>query len=114
MAQETGAERARCRRCGRPVWSAESTRTGYGKGCRARVRLAAELAARHEEFQAWQVEKARELIELAAIVPDGEPGVYQAASSDGSQVYRSGAAWCSCKSRTTCYHQVAAAILNAA
>ncbi len=64
------ASPVRCLRCGRALSATASVRTGYGPGCRARIRAAA-VADALRDFTAAQVDKARELIADGAIVPTG-------------------------------------------
>ena len=107
---------SKCQRpgCGRKIWASQSTATGYGSGCRARVHLSERLAARHEGFKAAQVAKAVELIEDNAIIPAGKPQLFWCVSSDGDSYYLTDLIWCSCPASSDCYHMVAAAILTAA
>jgi hypothetical protein len=63
--------------------------------------------------------KMAELIEDGGIIPTSRPGVYAAASSDGSTVYVTDvkAAGCTCKAGQNgrdCYHLAAALVLDAA
>ena len=106
----------RCQRpgCGRKIWADQSTATGYGSNCRARVHLAERLAARHEGFQSWQVAKAVQLIDDNGIVPSPARGVFWAVSSDGTRRYVVSLEHCTCDARVECYHMVAASILTAA
>lgn len=107
-----------CLRCGRPLRAARSIARGRGRWCQAKVRTAAE-SADLSAFTAEQADKARELIELGAIVPTSRDGVYSAVSSDGTTVYLVNAAaqTCGCKAGEhgrLCYHRAAALVLETA
>jgi hypothetical protein len=109
---------ARCLRCGRRLTASASISAGYGRTCRSRIRIAAE-AADLAGFHGWQVEKAREAIEMRAVVPSSRTGLYASVSSDGVTVYLTDARErsCTCKAAANgrrCYHLVAALILAAA
>ena len=105
----TGTETARCLGCRRPIRSAESLATGYGSGCRAKVRKAARTA----DLSAWtpgQIEDARELIEDGGVVPTARPGVFRTVSRDGSAVHLTSARFCGCArglKGSPCYHGLA-------
>lgn len=110
-------DRPSCLRCGRPLRSASSVARGRGRWCQAKVRAAAETADL-SGFKPEQAEKARELIELGAIVPTTRDGVYSAVSSDGTTVYLVDvvAQTCGCKAGgrgRSCYHLAGALILQA-
>ena len=112
------ATQARCLRCGRRLTALGSISAGYGRTCRARIRIAAR-AADLSAFHAWQVEKAREAIEMRAVVPSSRPGLYASVASDGVMVYLTDAreGSCTCKAAANgrcCYHLAAALILAAA
>jgi len=84
----------------------------------ARIAVAAQVADL-AGFHDWQVDKARETIEVQAIVPLSRPGLYAAVSGDGVTVYlvdaREGS--CTCKAAANgrrCYHLAGALILAAA
>jgi hypothetical protein len=107
-----------CLRCGRRLTATASVSAGYGRTCRARVAAAAE-AVDLSAFSAAQVEKAREAIELRAVVPSSREGLYAAVASDGVTVYLTDAQQesCTCKAAAhgrRCYHLAAALILAAA
>jgi Family of unknown function (DUF6011) len=57
---------ARCLRCGRRLTAQASLTAGYGRACKARIMAAAQVADL-SSFHAWQVEKAREAIEMKAV-----------------------------------------------
>jgi Family of unknown function (DUF6011) len=110
---------ARCLRCGRRLTAAGSVSAGYGRVCRARIALAAAQVADLAAFHGWQVEKAREAIEMRAVVPSSRPGLYAAVSGDGVTVYLTDAreGSCTCKAAARgrrCYHLASALILSAA
>lgn len=116
---ETTQEPRRCLGCRHVIRSAESLATGYGAGCRAKMRQAAKSA----DLSAWtesQVADARQAIEDGAVVPSTRPGVYHVVSSDGSEVYRTHAKGCSCtnglqtRPARPCWHRAAVAIVLAA
>jgi hypothetical protein len=111
-------ETSRCLGCRRPIRAAESLATGYGAGCRAKIRKAAKTA----DLSAWtpaQVEDARQAIDDGAVVPSTREGVFHVVSSDGSEVHRTAEHGCNCtsglKTRPTrpCYHRCAVAIVLA-
>lgn len=105
-----------CLRCGRGLRSAKSVSTGYGPTCHRKVRAAAraEVVA---QYKPHQVAKAEELIEQGGLVPL-RGNVFLAVSSDGSTVYRTHRAACTCpaglKGRYACKHSIAAHILSLA
>jgi hypothetical protein len=109
------AEHATCQGCGRKIWSAASIAAGRGSGCRAKLRKATQTADL-TVFHGWQVEKARDAIELGAIVALSREGIYAAVSGDGVTVYVVDAIErsCTCKSRVPCYHLCGGLILFAA
>ena len=99
-----------CKRCGEQLYSADSIAVRMGAGCRARY-LAEALAG----WQDWQVAKAREAVELGAVVPLPRDGIYGVVSSDGSVTYiiDTGLRTCTCKAAQhdrPCYHVPAALI----
>jgi hypothetical protein len=79
---------------------------------------AAALTAAVRGFTQTQIERARELIELRALVATSRPGVFQAAGSDGA-VYLTHPDTCNCPSglrrltACTCKHSLAARIILA-
>ena len=88
-----------------------------GRVCRAKARKL--VATVRDAMKPEQHAKMAELIEDGGIVPVSRPGVYAAASSDGSTVYVAdvNAATCTCKAGQNgraCYHLHAALVLNAA
>jgi Family of unknown function (DUF6011) len=111
----TTTESPRCLRCGRRLRSAKSISTGYGAGCRARIRAAAKLA----DLAAWtqrQLEDARELIEDGGVVPTSRPGVFRTVSSDGEEFHLTHAQACNCPAglrSLRCYHRAAVALVLA-
>jgi excisionase family DNA binding protein len=68
-------------------------------------------------FKPAQVDKARELIEQAAILPTKRQGLFTAVSSDGTTTYLVHANGCTCpagqRGKHLCYHRAAVAILTA-
>ena len=109
---------AQCLRCGRKLTAQASISAGFGRVCRSRIAQAAQ-AADLSAFHAWQVEKAREAIEMRAVVPSSRQGLYAAVSGDGVTIYLVDAAAdsCTCKAAANgrrCYHLAAALILAAA
>jgi hypothetical protein len=111
------AAHTHCLRCGRPLHSADSRRTGLGSHCRRIVRTArrtADLAG----FKPEQITAATELIEDGGIVPLRANRIYLAVSTDGLSIHRTAVTGqCSCpagiKSRR-CYHTAAARIFATA
>jgi hypothetical protein len=118
MTTTTDQHEARCLGCRRPIRSAEALATGYGAGCRAKLRKAAKTA----DLSAWtptQVEDARQAIEDGAVVPSNRDGVFHVVSSDGTEVHLTHPHGCNCTSglRTLpprpCFHRCAVAIVLA-
>ena len=109
---------ARCLGCRRPIRSAESIASGYGAGCRAKIRAAAKTA----DLSAWtpaQVEDAMQAIEDGAVVPSTRPGVFHVVSVDGTEVHRTHRNGCNCTAGLKthqprpCWHRCAVAIVLA-
>jgi hypothetical protein len=93
----TTAETRRCLGCRRPIRSAEALATGYGAGCRAKIRRAAKQA----DLSAWtpsQVEDARQAIEDGAVVPTNREGVFNVVSIDGTEIHLVHRDGCNCTS----------------
>ena len=95
-----------------------SVSRGYGPTCWAKIRKAATEQAL-AGFTEDQHAKALELIADGGIVPTSRPGVYAAASSDGSTFYVVNLVGpgCTCAAGLhgrACYHLAAARILQAA
>lgn len=113
---ETSCETRKCLRCGRMLRNAEAVARGYGSGCWAKVRAAAETA----DLDAWtvrQLEDARELIEDGGVVPTAKPGVFRTVGSSGTAVYLTSARFCGCRAGRkgkACYHRAAVVIVLAA
>jgi hypothetical protein len=115
----TGTETTvKCGRCHRPLRAERSRRDGYGRGCKAIMRAAA-IAAAVKGFAGAQIERAKELIELRALVATSRPGVFLVAGSDGA-TYKSHSETCNCPSglrrltACTCKHSLAVRIILAA
>lgn len=112
-------EPARCLGCRHPVRSAESLATGYGAGCRAKMRKAVRTADL-SQWTAAQVADARQALEDGAVVPSTREGVYHVVSTDGSEVYRTHRDGCTCanglqtRPPRPCWHRAAVAIVLAA
>lgn len=106
-----------CLRCGRTLRATRSIAAGYGPTCARKVKAAAK-AQIIAQYKPHQVAKAEELIEQGALVPLRGNRIFLAASSDGSQTYRTHRAACTCpagiKGRHACKHQIAAHILSLA
>jgi hypothetical protein len=111
------AEQTKCRHCHRVLRSAKSVALGAGPRCLRKVRDAAktETVLAHKPAA---VAKAKELIELGGIVPLRGRRVFTVVSSDGTGTYLTAPQGCTCpaglKGKFTCYHRVAATILNLA
>jgi hypothetical protein len=110
---------ARCLGCRRPIRSAESIATGYGAGCRAKIRKAAKQA----DLSAWtasQIEDAREVIADGGVVPSTREGVFHVVSADGTEVHLVHRGGCNCTSGLKtrqprpCFHRCAVAIVTGA
>ena len=104
--------------CGRKLSAPASVSRGYGPACWTKIRKAA-ASAEVDGFTEDQHAKAVELIADGGIVPTSRPGVYAAASSDGSTYYVVNLAdpGCTCAAGQhgrACYHLAAARILQAA
>ena len=116
---DTTAEPRRCLSCRHLISSAESLATGYGAGCRAKIRKAARTADL-SEWTPRQLEDARELIEDGGVVPTARPSVFRTVSSDGSAVYLTSARFCGCANGLKasqprpCYHRLAVTLVHAA
>ncbi len=108
----TATVTTKCGRCGRSLRSAKSVAEGYGPTCKAKmVKAAKELVG----FKAFQIDKAREVIELRAIMRLVDGG-YEVVASNGLDVYATSVDACSCPAGEhgrACYHRAAAAILAA-
>lgn len=115
----TAEHTAKCGRCHRTLRAARSIADGYGRGCKARMRAAA-IAAAVKGFTEAQIERARELIELRALVATSRPGVFRVPSSDGTGSYLAHSDTCNCPSglrrltSCTCKHSLAVRIRLAA
>jgi hypothetical protein len=117
----TTATTAKCNRCGRTLRSAKSIAAGYGRTCKAKVAKATAEITAAAAYKPFQVTKAVEVIELAAIVRQGtrRSTTFEAVSSKGDAVYLvdQAAHVCSCpagEKGVACYHLAAADILAAA
>jgi hypothetical protein len=119
ISTETAPEPRRCLGCRHVIRSAEALATGYGAGCRAKMRKAAKTA----DLSAWtpsQVEDALQAIEDGAVVPSTREGVYHVVSSDGTEVHLVHRDGCGCtnglltRPSRACYHRCAVAIVTAA
>jgi hypothetical protein len=112
------AETPRCLGCRRPIRAEESIATGYGAGCRAKMRKAAKTA----DLSAWtpqQVEDARQAIEDGAVVPSAREGVFHVVSSDGTEIHLTHRNGCNCpnglqtRPPRPCWHRCAVATVLA-
>ena len=88
---------AKCLRCGRTLRAAASVKRQYGRGCWTLIRAAA-LAEAVKGFTARQVDAARELIELGAVIATSRPGVFRVVSTDGERTYKTHSETCNCPS----------------
>jgi hypothetical protein len=108
----------KCGRCHRPLRAARSIRDGYGRGCKAILRAAATAAA-VKGFTQAQIERAKELLELRALVPTSRPGVFRVPASDGIGTYLAHSQTCTCPSglrrltACTCMHSLAVRMILA-
>lgn len=107
------AQTSPCQQCGRPQASGQP----YGSTCRHRIQ--ATMTAAAAMFPPGQLAKAAEAIADGALVASSRPGVYVAASSDGTTFYTVDTATrtCTCTAGQygqPCYHLAAALILAAA
>lgn len=118
MSEQTQTAKHHCIRCGRKLTDPTSIAAGMGRICRSHTRKTAaviDLGAFRDAKAAKN--NAVELIEQAAIVPAGRPGLYLSPSSDGSNTYLIDTleGSCTCKGHVYsghCKHAVAAAILE--
>lgn len=102
----------RCLRCRRPIRSAEALATGYGSGCRAKIRVAAKVVA---DLSAWtlrQADQARGLIEDGGIVPTSKSAVFRTVATAGDAIYLTTANGCTCPASKACYHRCAVVIVT--
>jgi len=119
ISTDTAPEPRRCLGCRHVIRSAEALATGYGAGCRAKIRKAARTA----DLSQWtpaQVAEARQAIEDGAVVPSTRPGVFHVVSSDGGEVHKTAEHGCNCadglqnKPPRPCWHRAAVVIVLAA
>lgn len=98
----------KCIRCGRTLRSAASVARGMGPACASKVAKAT------VDAKSTTLDKARELIELAALVPVKGRHVFRVVSSNADQTYLTAARNCTCpaglKGRA-CYHMAAVRLL---
>lgn len=105
---------ARCRKCRRPLRTAESVARGIGPTCLRHARTEAlRLLA---DYTAEQIGNALELITDGGLVQTGRAGVWNAVSSKGDEVYLVHVRACNCtggrRSRKACYHTAAIRMLT--
>lgn len=100
----------KCLRCGRTLRSEASIARGVGPTC------AGKIAKATVDAKPTAIDKARELIELAALVPVKGRRVFRVVASKGDQTYLTAARNCTCpaglKGRE-CYHMAAVRLLAA-
>lgn len=101
-----------CRRCGGELTAEASRRLRLGRGCADRA-----LAEALTRWHPWQVVKAREAVDLGAVVPLARFGAYGVVSSDGGQIYVADAERFTCTCRAAdchlgCYHVPAALLVH--
>ena len=112
MSETPGTETpATCMRCGRVLTNKYSIRRGYGRGCQAKLRAAAEQVTKI--YTRTQVGKAATALRSGTIhwIGSGEhSGIYECQSSNGTDVYVTTCFTCTCPSRVRCYHQCAVMI----
>jgi len=105
----------RCLRCNRPLLSAGSVASGYGRTCLA-IKREEDLQKAAEGYSDEQKAKALELIADGGVTPLAKrPHVYTAVSSDGNAVYRTTTGNCNCPAglhEVRCYHRLAVALLE--
>jgi hypothetical protein len=100
----------KCIRCGRTLRSETSIARGTGPTC------AAKIAKATVDAKATTLDKARELIELAALVPLRGHRVFRVVASTGGHTYLTAAHNCTCPAGLRdreCYHMVAVRLLAA-
>jgi hypothetical protein len=100
----------KCIRCGRTLRSEASMTRGMGPTCASKVAKAT------VDTKAATLTKARELIELAALVPVKGRHVFRVVSSKPDQTYLTAARNCTCPAGIRgreCYHTVAVRLLAA-
>jgi uncharacterized protein DUF6011 len=113
MGNTEHAGQGHCLRCGRRLTAASSITAGYGPVCRARIRIAATVAAL-ADYTTAQLGSARELLADAAVIPTALATVFRTVSTDGASVYLTTTAGCTCPASKQCYHRAAVSILAAA
>lgn len=99
----------RCPRCGRVLTSARSIRTGYGKGCWAKVRAA---RTRLENYRDHQLDSATEAVEDGAVAHLRD-GIHLVISTDGTRTHRTTHTHCTCHAgirSARCWHTAAVAM----
>jgi len=100
----------KCLRCGRTLRSEASVTRGTGPACAKKITRAVVSAKKAT------LDKARELIELAALVPVRGRRVFRVVSSGGDRTYLTAARNCTCPAGIRgreCYHTVAVQLLAA-
>lgn len=105
---------ARCRKCRRPLRTAESVARSIGPTCARRARQEARRLL--ADYTADQIGKAYELITDGGLVQTGRAGFWNAVSSKGDEVYLVHVKACNCpggrRSRKLCYHTAAIRMLT--
>lgn len=100
----------KCRRCGRVLKGLRARKAGVGRVCKKLEKMQAVI----DTFPKWQVEKAKEVIDLGAFQQDGE--LFKILSSDGNKIYMTTDDACTCEAGQhgkVCYHSVAVMLLTA-
>jgi hypothetical protein len=102
----------KCQRCGRTLTDPKRVALGLGRTCAAKIAEAAKAVS----HPASQVAKAVDLIEDGALI-HWTRDLFQAVSTDGTEVYTVDAAAgsCTCPAGTNgrgCYHRTAVALLT--
>jgi hypothetical protein len=82
----------------------------YDEVCAARIQEAAAIVGR-TGISENQMTKAMGLIWAGRATPAVPVGLFHVVSSDGSAIYVTGIAFCTCPARVTCYHMIAVVIL---
>lgn len=100
----------KCRRCHRTLKSARSRKAGIGRVCARLEKLQVII----DTFPHWQIEKAKEVLDLGAFQQDGD--LFKILSSSGEDIYMTTPDACTCPAGQhgkMCYHSVAVLMLTA-
>lgn len=109
---------AKCRKCHRTLTNAASIALGWGPTCYRKIKQAAKAKVIAALYKPHQIVKAKELLDLGALVPLRGRHVFLVPSSDGTETYRTHRAACTCpagiKGLHPCKHRIAAHMIHLA